>query len=176
MSNVVLYIAQSLDGFIAKPDNNIDWLTSVPPSVKGDYGYTELINSIDTIIMGRKTYEVILAMQEDWMYKGKTSYIVSSNQHLKIKAPDTHLYNGDLKLLVDTIKQKSGKDIWLIGGGELITGFINADLIDKMIITIVPKIIGEGIPLFAPIPKESVWQLVNVESFETGLVNLTYEK
>lgn len=177
MSKVVLYIAQSLDGFIARPDGQLDWLTSVPyPEDGGDYGYSALLSSIGTTIMGRKTYEEILNLQPDWSYPGLDSYIVSRNPNLAIQSPDTYLLKEDLKTFVTGLKQKAEKDIWLIGGGQLITEFINLDLLDKMIITIIPKIIGEGIPLFAPKPAESNWKLIECQAFDTGLVNLTYER
>lgn len=176
MPKIVLYIASSLDGFIARPDGNLDWLTSVPAAKEGDYGYSELINGIGTTIMGRKTYEEILGFGVDWPYIGIDSFVVTNNRDLKIESLDTYVLNEDLTEFVTALKNKTEKDIWLIGGGQLVTSFINKNLLDKMIITLIPKIIGEGIPLFAHKPAETKWKLAEVKSFDTGVVNLIYEK
>lgn len=176
MSQIILYIAQSLDGFIAKPDGNLDWLTSTPPSELGDYGYTELFNSIETIIMGRKTYDIIMGFEEEWAYSEKETFVVTRDQNLEIKSPRTHVLTEDLNNFISELKAKSDKDIWLMGGGELIKYFINNNLLDRMIISIIPKIIGSGIPLFPDGILETEWKLENVQQYETGLVNLTYGK
>ncbi|MDD3406229.1 MAG: dihydrofolate reductase family protein [Paludibacteraceae bacterium] len=173
---VILYIATSLDGFIARPDGNLDWLTSVPNPQTGDYGYADLLNSIGTTIMGRKTYNEIIGFGVDWPYPELNSFVVTTNKDLKIQSPGTYTLTENLKDFVTDLKKKTEKDIWLIGGGQLITTFINEGLLDKMIITIIPKIIGEGLPLFADKPKETNWKLLEAKSFDTGVVNLTYEK
>lgn len=177
MGKLVLYIAQSLDGFIAKPDGSLDWLTSMPmPESGGDYGYQELLNNVSATIMGRKTYEEIIDFGGDWPYIGIKSFVVTNNKDYKIQSPDTYILTENLKDFVIDFKTQSEKDIWLIGGGELITNFINQELLDKMIISIIPMIIGEGIPLFAGNPKESNWNLTATKAFDSGVVNLTYEK
>jgi dihydrofolate reductase len=109
MPQAILYIAQSLDGFIAKPDGNLDWLTSTPPSELGDYGYTELFNSIETIIMGRKTYDIIMGFEEEWAYSEKETFIVTRDQNLEIKSPSTHLLTGDLKAFISELKANPAK-------------------------------------------------------------------
>lgn len=177
MTKTVLYIATSLDGFIARPDGNLEWLTSIPkPQTGDDYGYTDLLNSIGTTIMGRKTYDEIIGFGVDWPYVGLDSFVVTTNKELKIQSPDTYTLTENLKDFVTDLKKKTEKDIWLIGGGQLVTTFINEGLLDKMIITLIPKIIGEGLPLFADKPKETNWKLTEAKSFDTGVVNLTYEK
>ncbi|MDX2195531.1 MAG: dihydrofolate reductase family protein [Cytophagales bacterium] len=176
MNKTVLYIASSLDGFIARPDGNLDWLTSVPNPQTGDYGYAELLNSIGTTIMGRKTYDEIIGFGVDWPYYGLSSYVVTTNNNLKIQSPDTYILTENLKNFVTDLKMRTEKDIWLVGGGQLITSFINEGILDKMIISVIPKIIGEGLSLFAYKPKETNWKLTEVKSFDTGVVNLTYER
>ena len=155
MVKTVLYIATSLDGFIARPDGNLDWLTSIPSPQTGDYGYAELLKTIGTTIMGRKTYNEIIGFGIDWPYIGFNSYVVTRDKELTIQSLETNLLTDNIKDFIENIKSKTNKDIWLIGGGQLITTFINEGLLDKMITTIIPKIIGEGIPLFADKPKES---------------------
>lgn len=176
MSKVILYIATSLDGFIARPDGNIDWLNSIPNPEVGDYGYSELLSTIGSTIMGRKTYEEVMGFGVEWPYTGLDSYIMTSDENLKIQSPDTYIFTDNIKDLIVEIRKKSTRDIWLIGGGQLVTAFLNEGLIDKMIISIIPKIIGEGIPLFAGTPLESHWKLLKSEPYDTGVVNLTYEK
>ena len=176
MSQVILYIATSLDGFIAKPDGNIDWLTSVPNPDTGDYGYAALLDRIGTLIMGRKTYEEVLGFDMEWPYKGYDVYVVTTDKNLEIKSPSTYPLTDNLREFVTRLKRNNPKDIWLVGGGQLVTAFINQGLLDKMIISIVPKIIGGGIPLFPVGTLETEWKLVNTQAFSTGLVNLTYNR
>ena len=176
MPKVILYIATSLDGFIARPDGNLDWLTSFPQPKSGDYGYNDLLNSISTIVMGRKTYDEILAFGIEWPYTEYNTYVVTKNKSYKTTTPNTFTLNENLGTFVKSIKDKSEKDIWLVGGGSLVTAFINENILDKMIISKVPVLLGEGIPLFAHKPKETSWELKNTQAFDTGIVNLTYEK
>lgn len=176
MSKIILYIAKSLDGYIAKPNGDLEWLTSFPAPASGDYGYAALLDSIDTIIMGRKTYHELLGFGIEWPYSGFNTYIVTSNKALEIKSPDTFLITENIAERVAELTKKATKNIWLVGGGELVTAFLDHALIDTMIISIVPTILGEGIPLFAGKPTSSNWVLTNTEAFNTGLVNLTYQK
>lgn len=176
MKQTVLYIAVSLDGFIAGPDGNLDWLNAVPPPQTGDYGYQDFLKSVGTIVMGRKTYDEIIGFGIDWPYVGIDSYVVSNNEHLLIRSPDTYLLKGSIGDFVTELQQKASKDIWLVGGGQLITSFINEDLLDKMILTLIPQVIGEGIPLFAHKPMHTNWRLTQTATFDTGVVSLTYEK
>ncbi len=176
MTKTVLYIATSLDGFIARPDGRIDWLTSVPNPQTGDYGYAALLESIGTVIMGRKTYEEVIGFGVDWPYGGLDTYVVTNNSDFKILHPGIHVLTGNVKEFILSLKEHVHKDIWLVGGGQVVTQFLNDEILDRMIITIIPKIIGQGLPLFAGTPKESVWKLIETKPFDTGVVNLTYEK
>lgn len=176
MAKTVLYIAISLDGYIAKPDGNLDWLTSFPAPKKGDYGYIELLNSIETTIMGRKTYEEIIGFGIEWPYTEYDSHIVTTNKNLKIQSPNTYILSDRLVDFLIERKKRATKDIWLIGGGQLVSKFINEGLLDRMIITIIPKIIGDGIRLFPNNTAETDWRLAEVKTFDTGAINLIYEK
>lgn len=175
MPLVKLYIATSLDGYIAKPDGNLDWLTSTPQPDKGDYGYSDLLNSIEATIMGRTTYEEVLNMPMEWPYNGLKNYIITRDKNYQVKTPDTFAVSDSMIDLAKKLKAECKKDIWLIGGGQIISEFLQHDMIDRMIITIIPKNIGEGIRLFPNKTKDIDWQLVDVEKFNTGLVNLTYD-
>lgn len=176
MIKTVLYIAASLDAYIAKPDGNLDWLTSFPVPSEDDYGYSKLLSNTETIIMGRKTYEEVIGFGIEWQYNGIETYIVSSNKNLKIQSPDTYVLSGNIKEFIADKKLQNTKDIWLVGGGELLKTFINEALLDKMHICIIPRIIGNGIRLFPAGIAETEWKLTETKAYETGAVMLTYDK
>src|SRR5689334_15191007 len=115
MRKLILYIAASLDGKLARKDDSIDWL---PDPASEDYGYESFYNAIDTVLMGYRTYEVCLGFGE-WHYKGKSAVVFSRNA-AKSVVPEAQLVTADLVAFVKELKTKPGKDIWLIGGGEII--------------------------------------------------------
>ncbi len=172
MRKIKLYIASSLDSFIAGENGSIDWLFS-----DADYGYTEFYNSIDTIFVGRKTYEQSLTFEE-YPYKGKKVYVFTHNaERLKDKkASDVEYIDKDVPAFVRRFIQQpvSNSDIWLLGGGEIVSLFLNADLVDEIILSIHPIILGKGIPLFNEIEKVVKLRLVKSIPFESGLVQLHY--
>ncbi|MCU0443085.1 MAG: dihydrofolate reductase family protein [Bacteroidia bacterium] len=176
MSKIVLYIATTIDGKIARSDGSLDWLESLPNPNQLDYGYSQLLSSIEATIMGKNTYNTILGFGVDWPYKDIPSYVVTSNAVFKPKTPDTFSVTTPLAAFVSGLKSKCQKDIWLIGGGQLVASFLNQNLLDKMILTVIPITIGDGIPLFPNGFNDTKWNLTQVESFETGVVNLTYER
>ena len=165
MRKLKLYIAASLDGYIAGPDGEIDWLEAGGDL---DYGYEEFYTSIDTTIMGHSTYKLTLTVPR-FPYPDKTNYVFTRGTPL----PDTsnvRFVSGDIVAFVRSLKQESGKDIWLVGGGQVNTVMLNAGLVDEMILTIFPLAIGEGIPLFAPGATRSLFKTVSCEAYETGLI------
>lgn len=175
MKKCKLYIATSIDGFIARADGSLDWLDAVPNPDKLDYGYYAFYDTVDTLIMGRKTYEEVLGFGVDWPYPDCKTYIVSSNE-VVIKTENTYLINNPLEGKVKEWKKEKGKDIWVVGGGVLISSILDLRLIDEMLLTITPVILGNGIPLFPNNPKETKLELVKTEAFDTGFVNLIYRK
>ncbi|MCU0447980.1 MAG: dihydrofolate reductase family protein [Microscillaceae bacterium] len=176
MSKIVLYIAASLDGMIARPDGNLDWLNAIPMSEEDDYGYGDFLANIEAIIMGRTTYEEIMGFGVDWPYPGLATYVFTHQPDFRATSPDTYVVSENFPEFIRQLQYKAQKDIWLVGGGQLVTYFLNENLLDKMILTIVPIILGKGIPLFPDHPLETSWQLAKVEQFDTGLVSLTYDK
>ncbi|MFW9808885.1 MAG: dihydrofolate reductase family protein [Candidatus Thorarchaeota archaeon] len=146
MTNYV-YIATSLDGFIATGDGGLDWLNEIPNSEKSDFGYAEFMRGIDAIVMGRKTFEKILAF-DAWPYDIPV-YVLSKR---RISIPDelddkVEIITGNPKKVVDQLNELGHQNLY-IDGGITIQGFLEEDLVDKMIITRVPVLLGEGIPLF----------------------------
>lgn len=166
----MLFIATSLDGFIARPDGGIDWLFS-----DADYGYAAFFDSIDTVVMGRKTHELALTFGPPYVYQGKANYVFS---HRQAGSRDTNaeFVAGNPKDLIRLLQSHAGKDIWLVGGAELVRDFLAEDLIDEFIVSIHPVILGAGIPLFPTPGHELSLQFKNSISFGRGLVQLHYER
>ena len=176
MKKIKLYIATTLDGFIAREDGSLDWLNELPNPDQTDHGYGEFLLEIDTVVMGRKTYEKVLGFGVDWPYGNCRTLIVTTAEHYQVKTPGTETVNRLDRQVIGDMRKKSMKNIWLVGGGQVIAEFLNLGAIDEMILSMVPRILGKGIRLFPGGPKETEFDLVRAESFGSGMVNLTYSK
>lgn len=170
---VILYIATSLDGFIAKNDGNIDFLSLVAQEGE-DYGYTDFINTIGTVIVGRKTYDKVLSMGYDFPHSDKEAYIITRTPRPQIGS--LHFYTGDLGTLVKMLKAKEGKNIFVDGGAEIVNQLLALELIDEMYISVIPILLGEGIRLFGAANPSQHLKLLNHSVFQSGLVQLHYSK
>lgn len=142
---VVLYIATSIDGYIARNNGEVDWLEGDESDPSADGGYEAFYNTIDIVIMGNTTYKQIMGWGE-YPYKGTKGYVYTKSK--QDHNEDVIFTSQDPTDLIKALKQEEGKDIWVIGGTEIVDLFVKADLIDEYIITIVPVILGEGISLF----------------------------
>lgn len=167
----ILYIATSIDGFIADESGGIKWLDEFGKG-EGDNGYSEFLKKIDIIIMGRKTYDQVLTFGE-FPYVGKKCYVYSRTQ----KPSDTNVEYTDepVNQLISRLKQQRGKNIWLVGGGDLIESFLKFNLIDILIITLIPVILGKGIPLFKPDHPQIALILKDVKILG-DFIQYTYER
>lgn len=172
MPNIV-YIATSLDGYIARKDGNLDWLMESPNPDNSDYGFSAFLGRIDGLLMGRNTFETVLEF-DPWPYP-KPVFVLSESMK---KVPEGYekkaqLVKGDLK---DVIKSLNGDGISKIyvDGGKTIQSFLEQDLVDELIITRVPIILGSGIPLFADMEKEIKFRLTDTEILNEDLVKSTY--
>ncbi len=164
------YIAVSLDGYVATADGGVDWLDQFD----GDYGYSEFIASIDTIVIGRITFEQSLTFG-DWPYKGKR-VIVQSSKPLDDLPPDTELWEGTTDELVAHLRERpSDKDVWLIGGPKSIDGFAELDAVDVYDVFVMPVLLGDGIPLFPRSTRYMSLKLTSSETYDNGVVRLVYE-
>src|SRR5215475_8193030 len=144
---VIVHIGASADGYIARPDGDLEWLTS-RPKPEGFYGMDAFMKSIDTKLLGRKTYEASLRMGAN--FDAQSRYIVFSRQAPPADAPSgVEFVNGDIGPFVSRLREQPGKDIWLMGGGELIASFLDEQAIDAFVISVAPVFIGDGIPLIA---------------------------
>jgi dihydrofolate reductase len=174
MANIV-YIACSLDGYIARKDGGIDWLTEIPNPEQSDYGFTDFMERVDGIVMGRKTFELVQTF-DPWPY-GKPLFVLSRSQAeiptaLRGKAEYVH---GPLTEVVESLRARGMKHLY-IDGGKTIQSFLQLDLIDELIITRIPIILGSGIPLFAEMEREIRFALVNSEILNKDLVKNTYAR
>ncbi len=173
---VVLYTAVTIDGYIARKNNSLDWLYGLENPNQIDHGYFEFLSGVDTIVMGRKTYEEILGFNIPWPYEAQKTYVVSTQETYKVSTPNTKLLGKLDTETVENLRGESKKNIWIVGGGELVTSLLNLGAVDTMILTLIPILLGEGIPLFPNSPKETQFTLVESTPFETGAVNLTYQR
>lgn len=167
MSKVVLFIATSLDGYIANPDGTVDWLFH-----DADYGYTEFMASVDAVVMGRKTWEKAGTF-EDVPFAGK-QVIVFSRSTPNSSEDRIRFVQGDPSATIAEIRSSVQKDIWLVGGGNSIQQFIASKLIDEFRIFVHPIILGEGIPLFHRQSGRTDLIFESSQSFPSGLVELRY--
>lgn len=187
MPEVILYIASSLDGYIARADGAVDWLDELPEQLEGqpegseegseeDYGYGEFIANVGTVLMGRVTYEQVLTFGVDYPYPGTAGYVFSRTRAGERDENVEFVDGADIPGFIGRLNEASGKDIWLIGGGLLVREFVRRDLIDRIELFILPVILGEGIPLFPPPTPQRNLKLVESRSYANGMVGLTYRR
>lgn len=171
---IKLYIATSLDGFIAREDGSIDWLTEYENNPEADYGYSEFYSSVGTILMGRKTYEQSLGFGE-WPYWEKKTYVFTRQKEPLHHEKNIEFVFEGIAEFVSRLKENIDQDIWLVGGSQLIREFLKENLVQDLIVFVVPIILGGGIPLFDHIGKEIKLKTGRVEKYENGLMMLEYK-
>jgi len=168
MREIILYIAQSMDGYIARENGSVKWLD--------DYHDTELdfagfFDSIDVCVMGRRTYEQVVneLSPNVWPYEGKEVIVLSSH-----KIMDENIVSVNVDELLETISDIEGK-VWIVGGSLLLRFFLENNLVDKMIITTIPMLLGKGVSLFTQLDNEQKYTVTSVENF-SGLIEVTYQR
>lgn len=169
---VILYIASSLDGFIAKPNDNLDFLNLVQKENE-DYGYADFIATVDTVILGRKTYDWVMKQVQEFPHNNKETYVITRTERKKER--NITFYTGNLIDLISELKSKSGKNIFCDGGSEIVNELFKHKLIDEIMLSVVPILIGNGTKLFKLDIPEQELVLVSAKSFDTGLVQLHYK-
>lgn len=175
MRKISLFIAMSLDGYIAKPNDDLTYLKLVEKAGE-DYGYAEFTNTIDTLIIGRKTYDYVLKHVGLSHYDNghRDVYVITKTERPQVGR--TTFYTGDLTELVKRLKSEKGKNIYCDGGAEVINELLKHDLIDEFIISIVPVLLGNGTRLFKDSRPEQTLEFLEVKTFETGLTQLHYKR
>lgn len=166
---ISVYIAASIDGYIARKDNSLDWMDRVG-GFDEDYGFKSFLDSIDTLIIGRKTYEIATTVPDP--YPGKRVIVLSRS--LSAVREGMELYHGELGQLVEKLHQEGANHIW-VDGGLTISQFLAAQLVDTMTLSIIPLILGDGLPLFNVIGREIPCRLLSSQGYASGLVQLHYE-
>lgn len=161
----------SLDGYIAKRDDNIDFL-SIVESPNEDFGYSEFLQNIDTVIWGRKTFDKVLSFGNGVPHKDKKVYVISATK----KGKEEHAeFSNNVVDLVKSLKQKKGKDIYCDGGAEVVYELLNHQLFDRLIVSVIPHILGDGIRLFKDNNIEQHLHFKRSISYPSGLVQLWYD-
>lgn len=175
MRKISLFIATSLDGYIAKPNDDLSFLKLVEKEGE-DYGYAKFTDTIDTLIIGRRTYDYVLKEIGSSHYdNGKRDvYVITRTERPKVGR--TTFYTGNLTELVEQLKSEKGKNIYCDGGAEVINELLKHDLIDEFIISIVPVLLGNGTRLFKDGRPEQTLEFVSAKAFDTGLTQLYYKR
>ena len=175
MRKISLFIATSLDGYIAKPNDDLTFLKLVEKAGE-DYGYGEFTDTIDTLIIGRRTYDYVLKNVGYSHYDNgqRDVYVITRSE--KPSVGRTTFYTGNLTELVKRLKCENGKNIYCDGGAEVINELLKHNLIDEFIISIVPILLGNGTRLFKDGRPEQTLEFIKVKTFETGLTQLHYKR
>lgn len=163
MNTNKIYIATSIDGFIADKNGELDWLHAIPNPNNDDMGFADFMNTIDALVMGRTTFETVLGFDVPWPY-AKPVFVLSTRTNV---IPDSHkdkafLIKGQLKDVVAEINNKGYHHLY-IDGGTTISNFLKEDLIDEMIISTIPVVLGGGAPLFSELPNPLNFELIDTK-------------
>jgi dihydrofolate reductase len=169
---VIVYIACSLDGFIAKPQDDLSFLSLVEKEGE-DYGYNDFIQTVDTVIMGRRTYDWVMNQVSEFPHTDKDAYIITRKE--KPAKGKTRFFSGTLEALVGQLKSQPGKNIFCDGGGQIVHELLKDKLVDELIISIIPVLLGNGIPLFQNGRPEQPVTLASSRSYDSGLVQIHYK-
>jgi dihydrofolate reductase len=172
---IIVYVATSADGFIARPDGDVKWLDR--PRPKGNYGMGEFFQTIGAVLLGRKTYDkgIEMGMKASNFGPGVKNYVFSrSATPPGPPLPGFEFVGEPVKPFAQRLRAQPGKDIWMMGGGEIIASFLEAGEIDEFSIHLIPILIGEGIPLVAPRHRSIPLKLLAARKFPDGVVHLHY--
>lgn len=175
MRKVSLFIAMSLDGYIADKKGGVDWLKGQGNENENIDAYSEFVKDIDTILMGWNTYHQIVTelSPEEWVYNDFTTYVITHND--PISSEKIRFANMDPVSLLKGLKEESGKDIWICGGANLVGQLVNENLIDYYYITVIPTLLGSGIRLFENADREIKLKLLKTQSYN-GMTDLIYTR
>jgi dihydrofolate reductase len=168
MRKIIVYIATSADGYIARPDGDVEWLNR--PRIRGNYGMGEFYKSIDTILWGRKT----AGLGEGTGFDSKLKNYIFSHQPAKSDPPGAEFVREPIAEFAKRLRSTPGKDIWMMGGAGIIASFLDLGEIDEFMIHVIPTFIGEGIPLVQPRHRSVPLRLISSHPYSDGVVRLHY--
>ncbi|HIR51929.1 MAG TPA: dihydrofolate reductase [Candidatus Onthovicinus excrementipullorum] len=174
MKKVTLFIAMSLDGYIADCSGGVDWLTGTGTQETDSYG--DFIQEIDTVIMGGNTYRQIITQLSPniWPYEGMKSYVITHRGTVASR-DDIYMVHQSPCDLVRQLREQDGKGIWICGGAQVVRQLMEADLIDRYHFSVMPVLLGDGIPLLVPGMRKHLLRLVRTQSYN-GITDLIYER
>jgi dihydrofolate reductase len=184
MTRTQYFCAASLDGFIAEADDTLEWLLKYEGSFTGPDAepmkgsYDRFYEGVGALVMGAATYEFVLAELSVWPYKGKPTWVLSSRELPEPEGEDVDVRIGeaDVPELFDEMLAAAGeRNLWVVGGGNVASQFADAGLLDDVLVTVVPVVLGEGKPLFDRRVSPGPLQLTGARAFDTGMVELRYE-
>ena len=170
---MVVFIAASIDGFIAGKEESLDFLSLVETPGE-DYGYNNFIKTVDTVIIGRKTYDIVVGFGVPFPHAERKCYVISATRTGSNE--EVIFWNSSPAELIHQLQQEGGGDIFVDGGAQIIHALLQDNLIDRLTISFIPHLLGDGIPLFNGGRPELQMQLLESKSFQSGLVQVTYTK
>jgi dihydrofolate reductase len=175
MRKIILYSAVSMDNYIATADGSVDWLDDPRYTMEGeDFGYSDFYKSIDITLMGYRTYHQVIGFDVPFPYKDKTNFVFTRGD--RKESSFVHFISSDIPAFVKNLKDQQGKNIWLIGGGQINTILLENDLIDTMILTTIPIILGSGIRLFEGSVQPSHFRLSELKKYDNGFIESVYQR
>ncbi len=184
MSLVRYYAASTLDGYIAEADDTLDWLLKYEGHFEdadtdaNQAGYDVFYEGIGALVSGSTTYEWVLEHGSGWPYAGKPCWILSTRELPKPEGEgvDVRIVSGEIPELIDAMLESAGeRDLWIVGGGNVASQFADHGLLDRVEVTVVPVVLGEGKPLFEGRLPGGPMQLISARTFASGMIGLTYE-
>jgi dihydrofolate reductase len=174
MRKIKLYIAASLNGKIAEKDGSVDWLYVKENDDEVDFGYEKFYESIDTTVQGSKTYKKVESWGIDFPYPDKKNYVITRDKNLRSNKNVEFISENHIDF-IRSLKNKKGKSIWLIGGGQINTLLLNEGLIDELNLFCMPIILTDGIDLFEGLPKRTDLKLIESKTHDTGAIEMKYQ-
>lgn len=172
---LILYISMSLDGFLATNDDDLSWLSVVEKEGE-DYGYTEFNSTVDTYIVGRKTYETVLKLTGGTFPPSKQHKCYVITRQERTNENGVSFYNRDIEKLITQLKNENGKNIYCDGGGQIVKLLMDENLIDEYRISVIPIILGDGKRLFIGGTPMIKLKALSCKQYESGLIQLRYER
>ena len=173
MRKIILYSALSLDGFVARENGEVDWLHDPDLMLEGeDFGYADFYDSIDSTLMGGNTFRQILSFDVPFPYAGKNNFVFSRD--IMLQHPECTFVHGNIISYVKKLKEGNGKDIWLVGGGQINALLLAGQVIDEFIFSVIPIVLGKGIPLFDGLTSSHKLKLKSSKSYSNGIIQNTF--
>ena len=175
MAKTSYYVAVSLDGFLAREDGTVDWLSNYTTPLETPYDYEPFYKTVSAVVMGRKTYDTVISFGE-YAYKGKPGLVLSKDAGFQVNEPGVESASTDWKEKFEGLKTSAKDRIWLVGGGEVASLFVTENLLDEIILTIIPETIGTGIKWLGKASLSAGWLLSEHHLSKNGVIQLVYSK